>query len=50
MSRIVTEHQGRVRVEDNYPTGTRFLIELNALTPESSVVESLRAAPATLKV
>jgi len=50
VSRIVTEHQGRVRVEDNYPTGTRFLIELNALSAESGVVETPRAVPATLKV
>lgn len=31
VSRIVTEHHGRVRVEDNYPAGARFVIELSAL-------------------
>jgi PAS domain S-box-containing protein len=31
VSRIVTDHHGRVKVEDNYPSGTRFTIELNAL-------------------
>ena len=31
VSHIVTDHHGRVRVEDNYPNGARFIIELNAL-------------------
>ncbi len=36
VSRIVTEHHGRVRVEDNRPRGTSFIVELNALpNPES---------------
>lgn len=30
VSRIVTEHQGRVRIEDNLPKGTKFIVELNA--------------------
>jgi PAS domain S-box-containing protein len=30
VSRIVAEHNGRVRVEDNHPRGTRFIIELPA--------------------
>jgi two-component system nitrogen regulation sensor histidine kinase NtrY len=28
ISHIVTEHRGRVRVEDNQPAGTRFVVEL----------------------
>jgi PAS domain S-box-containing protein len=28
VSRIVTEHQGRIRVQDNSPRGARFIIEL----------------------
>jgi len=32
VSHIVTEHQGRVRVEDNSPRGARLVITLNALT------------------
>ena len=28
VSRIVSEHQGTIRVEDNQPRGTRFIIEL----------------------
>jgi signal transduction histidine kinase len=30
VSRIVAEHQGRIRVEDNTPTGTRFVMEFPA--------------------
>jgi two-component system, NtrC family, nitrogen regulation sensor histidine kinase NtrY len=29
VSRIVTEHHGRIRVEESHPTGTRFAVELN---------------------
>src|SRR5262249_55726700 len=28
VSRIVTEHQGRIRVQENSPRGARFIIEL----------------------
>jgi PAS domain S-box-containing protein len=31
VSHIVTEHRGRVRVEDNQPNGARFVVELNPL-------------------
>jgi two-component system, NtrC family, nitrogen regulation sensor histidine kinase NtrY len=31
VSHIMREHQGHVRVEDNYPNGARFIVELNAL-------------------
>ena len=47
VSHIVTEHRGRVRVEDNQPNGARFVVELNALQPSdhqatgySEIVES----------
>ncbi len=30
VSHIVTEHQARVRLEDNRPVGTRFIVEFNA--------------------
>jgi PAS domain S-box-containing protein len=47
VSHIVTEHHGRVRVEDNYPNGARFIVELNPLQPSdiqppgySEIVES----------
>jgi two-component system, NtrC family, nitrogen regulation sensor histidine kinase NtrY len=30
VNHIVTEHRGRVRVEDNYPAGARFIVELAA--------------------
>jgi signal transduction histidine kinase len=29
VSHIIKEHHGRVRVEDNIPTGARFVVELN---------------------
>jgi PAS domain S-box-containing protein len=35
-SHIITEHHGRVRVEDNRPTGATFIVELNALSPTDS--------------
>ena len=30
VSRIVQEHQGVIRVEDNHPRGARFVVELPA--------------------
>jgi len=33
---IVTEHHGRVRVEDNHPKGASFIVELNSLQPAES--------------
>jgi nitrogen fixation/metabolism regulation signal transduction histidine kinase len=33
VSRIVAEHHGRIRVEDNQPNGARFIIELPAEAP-----------------
>jgi two-component system, NtrC family, nitrogen regulation sensor histidine kinase NtrY len=33
VSNIVSEHQGRIRVEDNLPVGARFIIELPVLAP-----------------
>jgi nitrogen fixation/metabolism regulation signal transduction histidine kinase len=38
VSRIIAEHSGSIRVEENRPTGTKFVIELpveRATTPES---------------
>ena len=46
VSHIIKEHHGRVRVEDNIPTGARFIVELNTppiadgLTREESGVVS----------
>ncbi|MGH9656317.1 MAG: ATP-binding protein, partial [Bryobacteraceae bacterium] len=49
VSHIVTEHHGRVRAEDNYPSGARFLVELNALAAEAaSPQETAEPQPATL--
>lgn len=41
VSRIVTEHHGKVRVEDNYPAGVRFIIELNALPTDIPISPDL---------
>ncbi len=55
VSHIITEHHGRVRIEDNYPTGARFVIELNALPSADAIaIEAQEGThdnqPATLKV
>lgn len=52
VSRIITEHHGRVRVEDNLPAGARFVIELHALAGRDSGFswETDEPTPATLKV
>jgi signal transduction histidine kinase len=52
VSHIVTEHQGKVRVEDNRPTGATFIVELNALSPADSALSSDAGDPhpATLKM
>jgi nitrogen fixation/metabolism regulation signal transduction histidine kinase len=51
VSHIITEHQGRVRVEDT-PLGARFVVELNALPGRDSgfPLETDDTVPATLKV
>jgi nitrogen fixation/metabolism regulation signal transduction histidine kinase len=36
VSRIVAEHHGRIRVEDNQPTGARFVIELPTEAPAAT--------------
>ncbi len=50
VSHIVTEHRGRVRVEDNYPSGARFTVELNALPATEVWAETGNGRAATLKV
>ncbi|MEO5922501.1 MAG: ATP-binding protein [Bryobacteraceae bacterium] len=44
VSHIVSEHGGRIRVEDNRPSGARFYVEIpvaaDTATPESEIVES----------
>jgi two-component system nitrogen regulation sensor histidine kinase NtrY len=48
VSHIITEHQGRVRVEENQPRGARFIVELNTVAgPEFA---NTSESPATLKV
>ncbi len=48
VSHIITEHQARVRLEDNRPAGTRFVIEFTAAAVESEILTPLH--PATLKM
>ena len=48
VSHIVTEHHGRVRVEENHPRGARFIVELNPVLAFDSVTANEPAA--TLKV
>ena len=50
VSHIITEHHGRVRVEDNYPAGACFIIELNALPAEGATADSADLRTATVKV
>ena len=39
VNRIVTDHGGRVRVEDNHPAGARMIVDLNALAPDFHPME-----------
>lgn len=51
VSHIVSEHHGRVRVEDNNPSGARFIVELNALAAaDLAVSDRTEAQAATVKV
>ena len=43
VSRIVAEHKGAIRVEDNYPRGARFVVEIP--TVEAKVAEARVIAP-----
>ncbi len=52
VSHIVTEHQARVRLEDNRPAGTRFIVEFNSpLAPvNGALLEADQTNPAIVKV
>jgi two-component system, NtrC family, nitrogen regulation sensor histidine kinase NtrY len=51
VSRIITEHQGRVKVEDNVPSGTRFVLELNsAASLDFPGIEQPEELPASLEL
>jgi two-component system, NtrC family, nitrogen regulation sensor histidine kinase NtrY len=43
VSHIVSEHRGQVRVENNSPTGARFVVELSALAPADAEVQAMGA-------
>jgi signal transduction histidine kinase len=40
VNHIVSEHGAQIRVENNYPTGARFIVEIGALVPDIQVVET----------
>ncbi len=52
VSHIITEHQGRVRAEENHPRGARFIVELNTIMSSevSPMPEPVVVKPVTLKV
>jgi len=41
VSHIIKEHHGRVRVEDNFPAGARFVVELNAALSSDPAPDSM---------
>jgi signal transduction histidine kinase len=45
VNHIVTEHRGQIRVEDNFPVGARFIVELGVQAP-SELDSRLVGAPA----
>jgi len=52
VSHIVTEHHAKVRLEDNRPVGTRFVVEFNVVLSgdSDSASDAEETSPATLKV
>lgn len=40
VSHIINEHHGRVRVEENFPAGARFVVDFAALSADSEPTES----------
>jgi nitrogen fixation/metabolism regulation signal transduction histidine kinase len=40
VSHILAEHHGRIRVEDNKPTGARFCIEIPATVPDAGATDA----------
>lgn len=48
VSHIIKEHHGRVRVEDNYPSGARFIVEMNTMPAEGTWNPELEPDAATI--
>jgi signal transduction histidine kinase len=46
VSRIIAEHRGSIRVEDNQPTGARFIIEFPAFSGVENEAKQKQAEPA----
>lgn len=40
VNHIVSEHGAQIRVENNYPQGARFIVEIGALVPDAHTVET----------
>lgn len=47
VSRIIAEHNGSIRVEDNLPTGTKFVIRFPAAEVPAAPMQPPAATPAT---
>jgi len=46
-ARIVAEHGGTIHVEDNFPVGSRFLVELPSAEPATTAVTERNGVEAT---
>ena len=44
VSRIVEDHRGSIRVEENRPVGTRFIVELPVVVEAAAVAPSVQHA------
>ncbi|HEV2246531.1 MAG TPA: ATP-binding protein, partial [Terriglobia bacterium] len=44
VSRIITEHKGNIRVEENHPLGTKFIIELPIEHAPAATAQSAQQA------
>ena len=40
VNHIVSEHGAQIRVENNYPAGARFVVEIGALVSDAQAVET----------
>jgi C4-dicarboxylate-specific signal transduction histidine kinase len=43
VSRILAEHQAQIRVEDNTPTGARFIVEIRVPSPAEADFKPVEA-------
>lgn len=50
VSHILAEHHGRIRVEDNKPTGARFYIEIPAASPDAAAPDAAAIDAAAVEI